>query len=98
MIRRPPRSTLFPYTTLFRSNPLTGLHSGFAQGSRQPARAFGKLGVGKPQIFAHHGGLAGKLLFGIAKKADGRKGNIHAFTFAYQAVCPPSTTSTWPVT
>src|SRR2546427_7704823 len=22
MIRRPPRSTLFPYTTLFRSNPL----------------------------------------------------------------------------
>src|SRR2546430_13415165 len=25
MIRRPPRSTLFPYTTLFRSHP--GLHS-----------------------------------------------------------------------
>src|SRR2546426_5175523 len=23
MIRRPPRSTLFPYTTLFRSNPST---------------------------------------------------------------------------
>src|SRR2546430_7676846 len=23
MIRRPPRSTLFPYTTLFRSQPLT---------------------------------------------------------------------------
>src|SRR5438094_7264183 len=25
MIRRPPRSTLFPYTTLFRSDPLTEL-------------------------------------------------------------------------
>src|SRR5256885_10933274 len=25
MIRRPPRSTLFPYTTLFRSNPPTTL-------------------------------------------------------------------------
>src|SRR5260221_13679082 len=25
MIRRPPRSTLFPYTTLFRSNAITGL-------------------------------------------------------------------------
>src|SRR3989440_389815 len=25
MIRRPPRSTLFPYTTLFRSPPATGL-------------------------------------------------------------------------
>src|SRR2546427_4259322 len=24
MIRRPPRSTLFPYTTLFRSDPLLG--------------------------------------------------------------------------
>src|SRR2546425_9372525 len=24
MIRRPPRSTLFPYTTLFRSSPLIG--------------------------------------------------------------------------
>src|SRR2546426_9475686 len=35
MIRRPPRSTLFPYTTLFRSLPLTLL-------SRSPAsrRAF----------------------------------------------------------
>src|SRR5438132_13958619 len=28
MIRRPPRSTLFPYTTLFRSH--TGLHRGNA--------------------------------------------------------------------
>src|SRR3712207_7323345 len=27
MIRRPPRSTLFPYTTLFRSDPHAGLHA-----------------------------------------------------------------------
>src|SRR3712207_7310323 len=26
MIRRPPRSTLFPYTTLFRSNPIAIYH------------------------------------------------------------------------
>src|SRR2546425_12476269 len=26
MIRRPPRSTLFPYTTLFRSDAPTGVH------------------------------------------------------------------------
>src|SRR5713101_1055970 len=81
-----------------KRNPLTGLHSALTQGSSQPARAFGKLGVGKPQIFAHHSGLAGELLFGTPEKADGRKGNIHALTFVYQAVCPPSTTSTWPVT
>src|SRR5260370_14335971 len=33
MIRRPPRSTLFPYTTLFRSRPLPG-----ARPRRPPAR------------------------------------------------------------
>src|SRR5690554_7577674 len=32
MIRRPPRSTLFPYTTLFRSDPL---HLGGAAGEEQ---------------------------------------------------------------
>src|SRR3712207_7735342 len=29
MIRRPPRSTLFPYTTLFRSNTTLTIPSGF---------------------------------------------------------------------
>src|SRR2546429_6884982 len=33
MIRRPPRSTLFPYTTLFRSNePILSLMPGFVFG------------------------------------------------------------------
>src|SRR5438067_6181194 len=31
MIRRPPRSTLFPYTTLFRSTPATALFYGGSQ-------------------------------------------------------------------
>src|SRR2546428_2710932 len=30
MIRRPPRSTLFPYTTLFRSNHVISAGTGFA--------------------------------------------------------------------
>src|ERR687895_256317 len=40
MIRRPPRSTLFPYTTLFRSRvaPAAGCLGGAA---RVPARALG---------------------------------------------------------
>src|SRR5687768_18269843 len=37
MIRRPPRSTLFPYTTLFRSGP--GHQATAAQGEPQPFRA-----------------------------------------------------------
>src|SRR2546430_4040698 len=45
MIRRPPRSTLFPYTTLFRSrgNPaplaeFAHLHPALAAGDGEPAR------------------------------------------------------------
>src|SRR5260370_20216203 len=37
MIRRPPRSTLFPYTTLFRSPPRVGRLGGRVRQDRQPA-------------------------------------------------------------
>src|SRR3712207_7318333 len=54
MIRRPPRSTLFPYTTLFRSEP-AGLPQGTGrlrvrrrpQGGEDPARVPGK---GPPRL------------------------------------------------
>src|SRR2546430_12313811 len=44
MIRRPPRSTLFPYTTLFRSRQIVDLRRQLLQGSPQalqgnPARS-----------------------------------------------------------
>src|SRR5438034_6903647 len=39
MIRRPPRSTLFPYTTLFRSWAVARL---LLDVSRRPARALGR--------------------------------------------------------
>src|SRR3712207_7847747 len=39
MIRRPPRSTLFPYTTLFRSKPRVGQACGTAR--IQPLRSVG---------------------------------------------------------
>src|SRR5690349_24942616 len=46
MLRRPPRSTLFPYTTLFRSlfqavAVLTSLRSGHRQGVSAPTRRAG---------------------------------------------------------
>src|SRR5256885_11975419 len=37
MIRRPPRSTLFPYTTLFRSQPRPR-HAGHDRGGQAPPR------------------------------------------------------------
>src|SRR2546427_5121304 len=48
MIRRPPRSTLFPYTTLFRSIPAGGAQSGhgdaFHNGT-EPLPSLGGLAV-----------------------------------------------------
>src|SRR2546421_5963854 len=38
MIRRPPRSTLFPYTTLFRSALRRGLHHGTVRRAHARAR------------------------------------------------------------
>src|SRR2546430_8091683 len=45
MIRRPPRSTLFPYTTLFRSRERAGVPASFIQGpDRPPAAGVGPTG------------------------------------------------------
>src|SRR3712207_7513346 len=38
MIRRPPRSTLFPYTTLFRSRLASGTPAGFRPGGLPQAQ------------------------------------------------------------
>src|SRR5688572_32604401 len=43
MIRRPPRSTLFPYTTLFRSEDGRGHRSGRGLHPRAAARSCGDL-------------------------------------------------------
>src|SRR3712207_8264313 len=52
MIRRPPRSTLFPYTTLFRSH----LHEGALI-----AHVFGKL-FGLPVVFDFQGSLTEEMI------------------------------------
>src|SRR5712691_13525234 len=59
MIRRPPRSTLFPYTTLFRSRPRAEIHGQESPGAadRPQAAAVGRSraaeGV-RPGNFARH--------------------------------------------
>src|SRR2546430_16158738 len=59
MIRRPPRSTLFPYTTLFRSRDrdraLDALHDAFVAGLRHPP--------------AHDADLAGRLFVVAVRSA-----------------------------
>jgi hypothetical protein len=46
-----------------KCHAIARLHSGGAQRSGQTSYTIAKLGIGKPQIMAHHGRLAGKLLF-----------------------------------
>src|SRR2546427_12671843 len=51
MIRRPPRSTLFPYTTLFRSHADDDLGGATANVDDQAALAgFGRLRVGHAEV------------------------------------------------
>src|SRR3712207_7278461 len=64
MIRRPPRSTLFPYTTLFRSDAAAGVHAeALAVVHRDPVAVelghrIGAAGVeGRGLVLHHAGGL-----------------------------------------
>src|ERR1051325_3114186 len=60
MIRRPPRSTLFPYTTLFRSILLGGLFALFFALDTQPgtARWAGRFGAASAAVtLALNGGV-----------------------------------------
>src|SRR2546425_9647031 len=54
MIRRPPRSTLFPYTTLFRSVP-QDLCKGLAQQRRDGRASSAAAGVAPGYRFVSHG-------------------------------------------
>src|SRR5256885_16732931 len=76
MIRRPPRSTLFPYTTLFRS--VVGRRVGDVQ--RVVALELGQAGGGVLFVLAHapgpgRGGLSGGGVGGGA--GDAPRGGLH---------------------
>src|SRR3989475_9068000 len=67
MIRRPPRSTLFPYTTLFRS--VLSIHGG-------PHSNYGNV------FFPEFQMLAGQGYWVLFTNPRGSSGYGHAFTFA----------------
>src|SRR3712207_8887014 len=48
MIRRPPRSTLFPYTTLFRSAPAAGMDENFGEKDKDGKQVKGE--DGRPKL------------------------------------------------
>src|SRR2546421_8990075 len=69
MIRRPPRSTLFPYTTLFRSDP-----------HLSPARSQERARAGRPRASRVVGGprLDGSLLRHPARQGERDGGGMSA--------------------
>src|SRR5690242_21422971 len=64
MIRRPPRSTLFPYTTLFRSS--TGTNSDVADGPPPPQGESGAT-IARPSVWTPDGHA---LLFSRAGRSE----------------------------
>src|SRR5688572_32743709 len=85
MIRRPPRSTLFPYTTLFRSGsvPRRGFADGGWRGSRHHRRPLARLAVRMVRSEEHtselqsQSNLVCRLLLEKKKK---HMNNQHVFT------------------
>src|SRR2546422_2876665 len=83
MIRRPPRSTLFPYTTLFRSRTGDQVHllpAGFGLGSRQrQGRRCDPVGEGR------RGGLQARLRRDRDRKST-RLNSSHGY-ISYAVFC-----------
>src|SRR2546430_6179253 len=77
MIRRPPRSTLFPYTTLFRSRQAHGAGRGVGRG-RRARRHHTRLGFRRPGLIARHRRRRGRrLLHGVQPQGEARRSEEH---------------------
>src|SRR3712207_8350812 len=74
MIRRPPRSTLFPYTTLFRSDDLVALDHGHRP---EPALEQHRGRVGHVAVRADGDHAAGHQLLDPARRRPGRGRAAH---------------------
>src|SRR3989449_2105002 len=78
MIRRPPRSTLFPYTTLFRSE--LGVDSGAGEGPGQRLRA-----RRQPPVELAEDDPAGEVVGDDAGPVDGREHRSEEHTSELQS-------------
>src|SRR2546430_6978265 len=82
MIRRPPRSTLFPYTTLFRS----ARDGGELQPARGPLiKRLRQIGQRGPGVFHHEAGGACLLFFALDRKST-RLNSSHS-QISYAVFC-----------
>src|SRR2546422_5126457 len=75
MIRRPPRSTLFPYTTLFRSDP-ANVYTYNAKGHPHLSRPGEMLDRKSTRLNSSHGYIS-YAVFCLKKKHDTDSGAVH---------------------
>src|SRR3712207_7008610 len=86
MIRRPPRSTLFPYTTLFRSGqdaPTGGSHRVAQRDARAVDVGPLEVRVGEAPLAGHRQHLAGE---GLVDRKSTRLNSSHA-NISYAVFC-----------
>src|SRR3712207_8532324 len=95
MIRRPPRSTLFPYTTLFRSRPLLVGRLAATTALVEPVRGDAELGravhlarahldLERPSLGPNHGRVQG--LVAVQDRKSTRLNSSHA-NISYAVFC-----------
>src|SRR5258707_5315367 len=84
MIRRPPRSTLFPYTTLFRSLDEPGHHAGIGAAGGDRGGAAGALVLGREQRLAQR--VIGALFGADIDRKSTRLNSSHA-NISYAVFC-----------
>src|SRR3712207_8406631 len=85
MIRRPPRSTLFPYTTLFRSG-VPGADPGVPPGARDAAPAVGPITAGLRGDAVRRALAVGHRRLGPADRKSTRLNSRHA-NISYAVFC-----------
>src|SRR3712207_7067142 len=79
MIRRPPRSTLFPYTTLFRSRrrAVATLDETITEGERQPPRPAERVGESAKKTTRHQLGREQRLS-GSGRRRDRKSTRLNS--------------------
>src|SRR3712207_8691182 len=78
MIRRPPRSTLFPYTTLFRSRPLDRRHVRGRAARRTVDRSDERAGCSSPELCGSNWNREGReIYYADPEPGDGSRSGEH---------------------
>src|SRR3712207_6924436 len=85
MIRRPPRSTLFPYTTLFRSNAVPGLDER-QERCHSRRRCASALVRGGGHVIRQAGNVSNQLVKGRGDRKSTRLNSSHA-NISYAVFC-----------